>query len=777
MALALAVWSERLTRERRARLAAEGLLDRRTRALRAAQLALDDLSRQIADRLLAEREAARHPPSVRGLSAAGIPPVQASVVPTAGLTADPSATPAPFPVPAPTRPPDAVPPASAAVPDLRLREAVETLGEELGVGAAFFDAQDRLCMANAAFLRPFRSLPEVREGIARDRLLRLCALVPLVELGDSTPEEWVAMAVSACDSDFRFQLRTGNWIRLVDRPAPEGERLWLALDITETVLFEDRLNEERAQAEAARRAKAAFLANMSHEIRTPMNGIVGMAEILCESDLDDEQRQCAETIRASGEALLQVMNDILDFARAEGGRMVLQPEPFDLERCIHEVVVMHQAQATERGLALRVDYDLFLPTRLVGDPARIRQVLTNLIGNAVKFTTAGHVLVRAAGVLEAEAVDLRLTVEDTGIGIAAAHLEQVFDGFTQIDAAESRRFEGTGLGLALTRKLIALMDGEVWVESVPGKGTCFGVRLRMPVAEEIAAPRPLPDAMRHALVVEDRMVNRAILERQLGALGVRVSAAHAAPEALRAVAKGTAPDVILCADGTTVDGMAFVAALRAQGWAGPVVLLSTNPARIAADAAAGLSVTVLQAPVLRRRLLACLADLGEVHADAAPDLPPEGAPPPTPGRRMRVLSAEDNRTNQLVLAKMLRHLDIDLAFASDGEEAVAMYATFAPDLVFMDIAMPGMDGHEAARAIRAVERGTGAHVPIVALTAHTPPDDDGPEMPWLDGFLTKPLRRVAIAECIAAHVPAGVRPPQPDGGADYSAATALGPGV
>ncbi|MBK5928740.1 response regulator [Rhodobaculum claviforme] len=725
MAWAVAGWSERLTMERRARLAAEGLLDRRTRALRAAQAALEARGRHIGTRLVAEREAAHR----------SAPPPGDTLDRLRGEAARAAHV--------------------AGVASRRLHDTMAAVED----GLALFDAAGRLLAANATFLRPYADCPDVRPGIARARLLRLCADTPLIELDGTDPDDWVATMQARWTEDpippAVLRWRDGPWMRLSDHRTRDNEVVCVALDITETVLLEERLRQEHERAEAAARAKAVFLSNMSHEIRTPMNGIVGMAEMLCDSDLTDDQRQCAETIRSSGEALLQVMNDILDFARAEGGRVILQPEAFDLERCIHEVVVMHQPPARDRGLALLVDYDLFLPTRLVADPGRVRQVLTHLIGNAVKFTAAGHVLVRVTGVVDGGGTcDLHLTVEDTGIGIAAAHLEQIFDRFTQLDAAENRRFEGTGLGLALTRRMIALMGGEIWVDSTPGAGACFGIRLSLPVAEEVAAPRPLPESLRHALVVDDRLVNRAILDRQLGALGVRVSSCHAAPEALRAVREDV-PDVVVCTDtlpGT--DGLELVAALRAQGWDGPVLLLSANPAGIKVAAAAALSVTVLQAPVLRRTLLARLADL----CGAAADPPTEEIPaPPAPRRRMRVLSAEDNRTNQLVLAKMLKHLDIELTFADDGETAVAMYASFAPDLVFMDIAMPGMDGHEAARAIRAVERASGGRIPIVALTAHAPGDGGTPE--WLDGCLTKPLRRAAITACIEEHAPAGVRPP------------------
>ena len=241
---------------------------------------------------------------------------------------------------------------------------------------------------------------------------------------------------------------------------PDGGRVGLRVDITELKVQQAALETARSEAEAANRAKSAFLANMSHEIRTPMNGVVGMAELLCDTALNEEQRLFAETIRSSGEALLVIINDILDYSKIEAERLTLNPEPFDLERTIHEVTMLLQPKARAKGIDLLIDYDMFLPTRFVGDPGRLRQILTNLIGNAVKFTDAGHVLVRAIGLDGAEgAKHLHITIEDTGIGIAPQNIDHIFGEFNQVESQQNRKFEGTGLGLAITRRLIELMGG------------------------------------------------------------------------------------------------------------------------------------------------------------------------------------------------------------------------------------------------------------------------------------------------------------------------------
>ena len=552
------------------------------------------------------------------------------------------------------------------------------------------------------------------------------------------------------------QLRDGRWLRVHDHPTPDGGRVGLRVDITGAKEQQAALEAARLAAEAANRAKSAFLANMSHEIRTPMNGVVGMAELLCDTALNEEQRLFAETIKSSGEALLVIINDILDYSKIEAERLTLHPEPFDLERTIHEVTMLLQPRARARGIDLMIDFDMFLPTRYVGDPGRLRQVLTNLMGNAVKFTEKGHVLVRVVG-LETEPGNqqLHLTVEDTGIGIAAEHLDHIFGEFNQVEAEANRKFEGTGLGLAITQRLIERMGGAVWVDSELGKGSSFGFRLSLPVAEDAAAAL-VPIRLRRALVVDDQFINRTILERQLTAYGIGVRLCRSGAEALAVLAADDAIDLLLTDhDMPEMDGLALAVKVRAAGHALPIVLLSSNPA-VARDAPeAGLLATILQKPLLRSELYRRLQSLS-----APPDPEVHAAPPAVAGsRQMRVLAAEDNRTNQLVFAKMVKDLDIDLSFANNGREAVEMCAAWKPDMIFMDISMPEMDGREATRAIRATEAHLGGHVPIVALTAHAMDgDSEGILAAGMDRYLTKPLRKVAIAEAIAAYCPVEARP-------------------
>jgi CheY-like chemotaxis protein len=414
-----------------------------------------------------------------------------------------------------------------------------------------------------------------------------------------------------------------------------------------------------------------------------------------------------------------------------------------------------QPRAREKGIDLMIDFDMFLPTRFVGDPGRLRQVLTNLIGNAVKFTDTGHVLTRVVGVEAEEGRQtLHVTVEDTGIGIAPEHLDHIFGEFNQVEGEQNRKFEGTGLGLAITRRLIEHMGGSVWVDSDPGQGSSFGFRVTLPVAED-AGPLQVPVAVRRVLVVDDQFINRTILERQLAPCGIAVTLCRSGAEALERLTTDPTYDVVLTDHAMPeMDGVTLLETLRAEGHALPVILLSSNTGGLA-GAAAGFA-AILQKPILRSDLYRHLQAL---TAPAAPQALPTPPQPPEGLRQMRVLAAEDNRTNQLVFQKMVRALDIKLVFADNGRIAVDLYQTFQPDLIFMDISMPEMDGKEASRAIRALD-GAGAQVPIVALTAHAMDGDaEAILAAGINQYLTKPLRKSAIEATLAEYAPPGTRPP------------------
>ncbi|WP_114966050.1 ATP-binding protein [Alkalilacustris brevis] len=741
-------WADRLAKERRARLAAERLLEQKQRELLAAHQQLEIHARSLSEQIVEQRQVVKSALSeaeqIKGKHNQVLRDLEAAHT-------------------------------AAVMAERRLWDSIETFRD----GFAVFDHTMQLVGANRAFLLLFRGIGEVAPGIHYERIIEICAAQGLIDLGDEPAATWAARMRARLDAPEippeTLRLTSGHWIRLIDRRAQDGDLVCLALDITDTVAHEAEMAEARERAEAANRAKSAFLANMSHEIRTPMNGIVGMAEMLADSTLDEEQRLYVETIRSSGEALLRIINDVLDFSRIEATRLTLRSEPCDLERCIHEVLALLQPEAANRGIALEVDFDLFLPTRYLVDPVRIRQVLTNLVGNAVKFTSAGHVRIGVTGIeQEADLWDLRITVSDTGIGIDADQIEHVFGEFNQADDQSNRRFEGTGLGLAITRQIVLLMGGEIWADSAPGKGSCFAFRLHLPMAEP-----PLGDLVPHALrrvaLLDEQLFTRALVQRQLEGFGLEVRPCATETELFDAIAADPSIEAALIRQPDPIEARNItpawrlpgtqssppettLAQLRARGWGGPVIRLSNRD-----DDAEGYAAT-LAAPPLRRALFHALASLGGTSRRPE-DTPSKHVPPPDgQARPMRLLSAEDNRTNQLVLAKMIKHLDIDLTFANNGQEAVELFGKQRPDMIFMDISMPGMDGREATRRIRQMEAAANAPpVPIIALTAHARDGDDGGILDaGMDGCIPKPLRRAALTDCILAHAPRGLRPPLRD---------------
>ena len=727
--------ADKLAQERRARLAAERLLEQKKAELFAANQKLALHARSLSDQIVEQRH--------------GLERARAQAESLQGENHK-------------VRGDLELANSAVQIAQRRLWEALETIRD----GFAVFDANLRLVAANRAYLAFFDGQVAVTAGVSYAAVLKLVAQHGMFDLEGRDPLDWhhemVARIRRTKIEPQVLRLANGRYLRLIDRWGDDGDLVCLVQDITKTMAREAELEEARAKAEAANRAKSAFLANMSHEIRTPMNGVVGMADLLCETALSEDQRLYAETIKSSGEALLTIINEVLDYSKIEADKLRLYPEAFDLERCLHEVMLLLGPSARDKGLKLLVDYDMFLPTRFIADPGRMRQVLTNLIGNAVKFTPEGHVLARVVGFERDDGrFDLHVTIEDTGIGIAPENIEHVFGEFNQVESESNRKFEGTGLGLAITRQLVELMGGGVWVDSDLGHGSCFGFKVTLPVAEpHAAAPGPTPPiTLKAALVIDDLMVNRVILERQLQTYGLAVTLCRSGAEALAALAAGGRFDVVLTDHQMPdMDGLQLVLRLREMGLETPILLLTSNPDEVAIGPIRGELAGLLEKPVLRSDLCRTLQEISQpagvaAMAAAAPEL-----------RQMRVLAAEDNRTNQLVFRKMVKDYDIDLTFANNGREAVDLWHSWHPDLVFMDISMPEMDGREATRLIRDHELAKGLpRTPIVALTAHAMEgDSDSILAAGVDHYLTKPLKKSAIAEQIHAHCPQTSRPAVPE---------------
>jgi signal transduction histidine kinase/ActR/RegA family two-component response regulator len=612
-------------------------------------------------------------------------------------------------------------------------------------GFAIYDRDWRLVAANTAFIRIFDGIAEVGPGASYDSILRIAVDEGIIDIEGAHPDDWLDAMIARWEQDpipqKTIKLWNGGYVKLVDIRSPEGDMVSLALNITDNIRREQELREARDLAESANRAKSAFLANMSHEIRTPMNGVVGMADLLRDTELNEEQRMYADTIKNSGEALLVIINDVLDYSKIEADKLTLHSEAFDLESMIHEIFRLLKPTIQGRELDLVVDYDIFLPDNLVGDRGRIRQVLTNLIGNAVKFTEAGHVTVRVLGEEDGDGmVTLRIAVEDSGIGIAEEKQAHVFGEFNQVEDQANRKYEGTGLGLAISAKLITLMGGQMWLDSVPGEGSTFGFLLKLARAEgdDTRPVPPLPGHLHRIALIGPELPDRTHLERNLLKLRADVQTASE-PARL----KGAFDLVLLCAaDKVTV------AALRAGGHHAPV-------AQCDAGGDGGRMADMALADLRAALIMAAQDPPTEVIAPETPTTEPESGP-----RKLRLLAAEDNKTNQMVFRKMIKALDLDLIMVENGAEALAAFTADPPDVMFTDISMPEMDGLEAARHIRAFEAEQGLpRVPIVAMTAHAM---DGDETriyeAGIDYYLTKPLKKALIIEKITDLAPDTVLP-------------------